>query len=70
MHLVGRRCPPIGLGKGRFHQMEIEYGPSERVIHIPVTFDSNHREAYYENGLLVIRIRCKEANDTIKIDVS
>lgn len=50
--------------------MEIEYGPSERVIHIPVTFDSNHREAYYENGLLVIRIRCKEANDTIKIDVS
>ncbi|MBW1718980.1 MAG: Hsp20/alpha crystallin family protein [Deltaproteobacteria bacterium] len=70
LHLAGRRCPPVSLGKGRFYQMEIEYGPFERIIRIPVTLDPEHIEAYYENGLLVIRMLCKKANDTIKIDVS
>ncbi|MEA1866888.1 MAG: Hsp20/alpha crystallin family protein [Thermodesulfobacteriota bacterium] len=70
LHLAGRRRSPVSLGKGRFYQMEIEYGPFERIIRIPVTVDPEQMEACYENGLLVIRMLCKKANDTIKIDVS
>ena len=70
LHLAGQRRPPVSLGKGRFYQMEIEYGPFERIIRIPVIVDPEHIEAYYENGLLVIRMLCKKAKNTIKIDVS
>lgn len=70
LHLAGQRRQPVSLGKGRFYQMEIEYGPFERIIRIPVTVDPEQMDAYYENGLLVIRMLCKKANDTIKIDVS
>ena len=69
LYLAGRRRPPVSLGKGRFYQMEIEYGPFERIIRIPVTVDPEQMEAQYENGLIVIRMPCKKANDTIKIDV-
>ena len=69
LHLAGRRRPSVSLGKGRFYQMEIEYGPFERIIRIPVAVDPEQMDASYENGLLVIRMLCKKANDTIKIDV-
>jgi HSP20 family protein len=70
LRLAGQRRPPVSLGNRRFYQMEIEYGPFERIIRIPVAVDPEQMEAYYENGLLVIRMLCKKANDTIKIDVS
>jgi HSP20 family protein len=70
LHLAGQRRPPVSLGKGRFYQMEIEYGPFERIIRIPVAVDPEQMEAYYENGLLVIRMLCKNTNNIIKIDVS
>ena len=69
LYLAGLRRPPVSLGKGRFYQMEIEYGPFERIIRIPVTVDPEHMEAHYENGLIVIRMLCKKANDKIKVDV-
>jgi HSP20 family protein len=70
LHLTGHRHPPVSLGKGRFYQMEIEYGPFERIIRIPMTVDSEQIEAYYENGLLVVRMLYKEVNDRIKINIS
>ncbi|RLB81901.1 MAG: hypothetical protein DRH15_06410 [Deltaproteobacteria bacterium] len=48
----------------------MEYGPFERIIRIPVAVDTEQMEAYYENGLLVIQMLRKKANNTIKIDVS
>jgi HSP20 family protein len=70
LHLAGQRRPPVSLGNRRFYQMEIEYGTFERIIRIPVAVDPDQMEACYENGLLVIRMLCKKANDTIKIEVS
>jgi len=70
LHLAGQRHPPVSLDNERFYQMEIEYGPFERIIRIPVAVDPEQMEAYYENGLLVIRMLCKKAIDKIKIDVS
>jgi HSP20 family protein len=70
LRLAGQRRPPVSLDNRRFYQMEIEYGPFERIIRIPVAVNPEQMEAYYENGLLVIQMLCKKANDAIKIDVS
>jgi HSP20 family protein len=37
-----------------FQQMEIEYGPFERVVHLPEDVDLSQAEARYERGLLAI----------------
>jgi HSP20 family protein len=39
-----------------FQQMEIEYGPFERVVHLPEDVDLSQAEARYERGLLAIVI--------------
>jgi HSP20 family protein len=70
LYLAGLRRPPVSLDKKRFYQMEIKYGPFERIIRIPMAVDPEQTEAYYENGLLVMQMLRKKANDVIKIDVS
>jgi len=37
-----------------YQQIEIEYGPFERVVHLPEDADVSKAEARYEQGLLVI----------------
>jgi HSP20 family protein len=37
-----------------FQQMEIEYGPFERVVHLPEHVDLSQAEARYDRGLLTI----------------
>lgn len=39
-----------------FQQIEIEYGPFERAIHLPDEVDLAQAEATYERGLLTIEI--------------
>jgi HSP20 family protein len=39
-----------------YQQMEIEYGPFERVVHLPDDVDLSQAEAAYERGLLMIVI--------------
>lgn len=39
-----------------FQQIEIEYGPFERLIHLPDDADLAQAEASYERGLLTIEI--------------
>ena len=39
-----------------FQQIEIEYGPFERAIHLPDEVDLARAEATYERGLLTIEI--------------
>lgn len=39
-----------------FQQMEIEYGPFERVVHLPEDVDLSGTEARYDRGLLMIVI--------------
>jgi HSP20 family protein len=39
-----------------FQQIEIEYGPFERLIRLPDDVDLSHAEARYERGLLRIQI--------------
>ena len=37
-----------------YQQMEIEYGPFERVVHLPEEVDLSQAEARYDRGLLMI----------------
>jgi HSP20 family protein len=39
-----------------FQQIEIEYGPFERLVHLPDEVDLARAEARYERGLLTIEI--------------
>jgi HSP20 family protein len=39
-----------------FQQIEIEYGPFERMIHLPEQVDLTRAEARYDRGLLTIEI--------------
>ncbi len=70
LHLIGQRHSPVSLGERRFYQMEIEYGPFERIVRIPVAIDMEQIEAYYENGLLIVEMPRKKREETIKIEVS
>ncbi len=46
-------CP---TGQKQFHKLEIQVGPFERVIELPVPVDHTNVSAHYEKGLLNIRI--------------
>jgi HSP20 family protein len=50
-------------GGGTYQQMEIEYGPFQRVVQLPADADAAQAEATYEQGLLriVIPIAKREA---------
>lgn len=40
----------------RFRQMEIDFGPFERVLPLPFAVDGAHAHAAIQNGLLTIRL--------------
>ena len=46
-------CPS---GAKQFHKLEIQVGPFERVIELPVPVDHSNVSARYEKGLLSIKI--------------
>jgi HSP20 family protein len=48
-----RRVPLEGA---IYQQMEIDYGPFERVVHLPDDADLTQAEARYDRGLLTIEI--------------
>ena len=46
-------------GKKQFHKMEIQVGPFQRLIPVPVPIDSSSIFTDYTNGLLDIRLKKK-----------
>ncbi|RKY62461.1 MAG: Hsp20/alpha crystallin family protein [Candidatus Latescibacterota bacterium] len=53
----GERPRIIPSGGGRYHQMEISFGPFERIIKLPAEVDTETAKAVYRNGLLEISFR-------------
>ena len=49
-----------------YQQIEIEYGPFERVIRLPEDVDLSHAEARYERGLLTIQLPIVEKAPTTR----
>ena len=46
-----RRRPPL---RGRYQQMEVEYGPFQRRIQLDEPVDTNAATARYEHGMLTV----------------
>jgi HSP20 family protein len=51
--VAGERRPPIS---GRYHQLEIEYGPFQRRIPLDEAVDTEAASARYENGMLIVEL--------------
>ena len=66
--LSGKRVPPKEQPK-RFYQLEIEYGPFERVLKLPKSLNLDVVEAQYEQGFLIIKIAKKKDEEAIKIAI-
>jgi len=43
--------------KRHYHKMEIDYGPFERKINIPITVDEHNIRTQYQDGFLEIRLK-------------
>jgi len=55
--IKGERPRVVPSGGGRYHQMEIPFGPFERVVKLPAEVDTESAKAVYRNGLLEISFR-------------
>jgi HSP20 family protein len=57
--IAGERRRPAVAGR-RYQQMEIDYGPFERVLTLPGDVDARSAEARYERGLLLVTLPLAE----------
>jgi HSP20 family protein len=53
----GIRNEVAPAGKKQFHKLEIQVGPFQRLIQIPVGIDSKSIFTNYANGLLEVRLK-------------
>jgi HSP20 family protein len=56
LRIRGVRRPPAEAEVQRPHQMEIEYGPFERVIQVQIPFERDGVSAHLEEGLLTVTL--------------
>jgi len=57
VRISGVRKDLIPAGKKQFHALEIQVGPFQRLIGIPVQVDRESVTTHYANGLLEIRLK-------------
>jgi HSP20 family molecular chaperone IbpA len=70
LRIGGVRKDIIPAGKKQFHSLEIQVGPFQRLIGIPVPVVGDSLSTHYSNGLLEIRLKKEFDNpDKKKIDV-
>jgi len=53
--IAGER-PPRHEGKPHYHAMEVQVGPFERRLRLPVSVDPTSLRATYDNGFLEVRL--------------
>jgi len=57
LHVRGMRRELTAFKKRHYHKMEIDYGPFERKITVPVTIDEQNIKTKYKDGFLQIRLK-------------
>ena len=65
LRISGVRKDIIPAGKKQFHSLEIQVGPFQRLIGIPVPVVADSMSTHYANGLLEIRLK-KDFEKTAK----
>jgi HSP20 family protein len=53
----------------RFRQMEIEYGPFQRIVPLPFPVDGNSARAHITNGILKVRLPRAQTPTATRINV-
>lgn len=56
VRIRGERLPPAEVDVSRHHQMEIAFGPFERVVNIGVPFERDQVAAHLEDGFLLVTL--------------
>jgi len=70
LRIGGVRKDIIPAGKKQFHSLEIQVGPFQRLIGVPVPVVGDSLSTHYANGLLEIRLKKDfDAPDKKKIDI-
>ncbi len=72
LRIAGRRREPAeahGEDLKKCHQMEVDYGPFERVLLVSVPIDRDLIDARYEEGFLKIRLPKKHQELARKIEI-
>ena len=57
LRISGVRKDIIPAGKKQFHSLEIQVGPFQRLIGIPVPVVGDSLSTHYANGLLEVRLK-------------
>ena len=71
LHIKGIRRELTDFKKRHYHKMEIDYGPFERKVAIPVTIDEQNIKTRYKDGFLQVclkKIENRRQNER-KIDI-
>jgi len=68
LRVAGVRREPEACAGLRWHQMEIAYGPFERVVALPQEIDPERITATYRDGFLRITIPRGAATRSVPID--
>lgn len=69
LRISGVRKDIIPAGKKQFHSLEIQIGPFQRLIGIPVPVLADSLSTHYSNGLLEIRLKKEFETQKKKIDI-
>jgi HSP20 family protein len=69
LRISGVRKDIIPAGKKQFHSLEIQVGPFQRLIGIPVPVLADSLSTHYSNGLLEIRLKKEFGTQKKKIDI-
>lgn len=69
LKISGIRKDLFPEGKKQFHSLEIQVGPFQRLIGIPVEVDGESISTHYANGLLEIRLKRRVGQSKKIIDV-
>ena len=57
LRIGGVRKELFPEGRKQFHSLEIQVGPFQRLIGVPVPVDSDSISTHYSNGLLEVRLK-------------
>ena len=66
LKLSGTRRNITPQGPKQFHQLEIQVGPFERLVELPVPVDHADVSAHYERGILTVTLRKVEEQKRVR----
>ncbi|MER3581345.1 MAG: Hsp20/alpha crystallin family protein [Patescibacteria group bacterium] len=67
--IKGRRSAPESIEEQDYLRKECFWGPFSRTIVLPKSVDKNNIKAFYENGILIIKIPKTTEEDLKKISI-